>query len=72
VELEGATAELALDQGVLLGNGRQIPLCEVEVEHKSGDEAVTAAFAQALANRFGLAPEGKSKFRRAMDLAQSE
>ncbi len=34
VELESCTVELALDSGVLLGSGRELPLCEVEVELK--------------------------------------
>ena len=68
IELPGAQAELALDRGVLTGGGREVPLCEVEVEHKSGAEEETVAFARELAARFGLEPEEKSKFRRALDL----
>ncbi len=66
------TAELALDQGVLIGGGREIPFWEVEAEHKRGDPAETLAFAQALAEKFGLAAEHKSKFARAMALAEGE
>ena len=57
IELPGAQAELALDRGVLTGGGREVPLCEVEVEHKSGAEEETVAFARELAARFGLEPE---------------
>lgn len=66
------TAELALDQGVLLGGGREIPLCEVEVELKSGSDGAALAFARQLAQQFGLSEEKYSKFRRAMDLAAGE
>lgn len=66
VELEGAVAEVALDEGVLLGGGKELPLCELEVELKAGDRAAVVAFAQGLADRFGLAEEPQSKFRRAM------
>lgn len=66
VQLEGAVAEIALDQGVLLGGGKELPLCEIEVEQKSGDREQVLAFAQGLADRFGLEPEPQSKFRRAM------
>ena len=69
VQLEGAVAEVALDQGKLLGGGKEQPLCELEVEQKSGDRNAVIAFASALADRFGLEPEPKSKFRRAADLA---
>lgn len=67
--LDGGSAELAVDRGVLLGGGRELPLCEVEVELKSGPDAVTLAFAAELAKTYGLKPESKSKFRRARDLA---
>ncbi len=65
VILPGGTVELALDQGVLIGGSREIPLCEVEVELKSGETAVCDSFAAELAARFGLLPEEKSKFARA-------
>ena len=64
--------ELALDQGVLLGGGKEIPLCEVEVELKSGQPEQAVAFAQALAEKFGLQSENRSKFRRALALAKGE
>ena len=67
--LEDCTVEIALDQGVLTGRGKEIPLCEVEVELKEGEDAAAAAFAAALAEEFGLAPEEKSKFARALALA---
>ena len=64
------TAELALDSGVLLGGGREIPLCEVELELKSGDKNAMIMYTQLLAHRFKLIPERKSKFRRAAALAE--
>ena len=64
--------ELALDQGCLMGGGKEIPLCEVEVELKSGDEAGAVAFARQLARDYGLQPEENSKFRRALALAKGE
>ena len=72
VEFSGAVLELALDQGILLGGGKEIPLCEVEVELKSGDPAAAVEFSDALAQRFGLIPQKKSKFRRALALARGE
>lgn len=66
------TAELALDRGVLLGGGREIPLCEVEVELKTGSDQAAVALAQALAAQYGLEPETGSKFRRALALAKGE
>ena len=72
VNFEGATVELALDKGVLLGGGRQLPLCEVEVELKDGAVDKAVAYAATLAVQYGLEPEKRSKFARAMDLAKGE
>ena len=69
LELDDCTVELALDQGVLMGAGKEIPLCEVEVELKSGEDSAAIAFAQSLAREFSLAVEKKSKFARALALA---
>lgn len=72
LELEGCTVELALDEGSLTGGGREIPLCEVEVELLSGSREAACAYARALAVRFGLQQEAYSKFRRALALAKGE
>ena len=60
--------ELALDQGVLLGGGKEIPLCELEVEHKEGSREAMETFAGELAGIYHLQPEEKSKFARALAL----
>ena len=70
--VDGAVVEIALDRGVLLGGGREVALCEVEVELKDGQPEAAVAFAQELAEKFGLRPEQKSKFRRALALAEGE
>lgn len=70
--LGDTTVELALDKGILTGGGKEIPLCEVEVELKSGDRNEALTFARILAEKFGLQPEKKSKFRRALALAKGE
>ena len=69
LEVPGGTVELALDTGVLTGRGKELPLAEVEVELKEGSDEAAVAFAHALAGEFGLIPEEKSKFARAMALA---
>jgi len=70
--MDDLTVELALDQGILLGGGKTVPLCEVEVELKSGTRQAADAFANFLAVRFGLTPEKGSKFRRALALSKGE
>ena len=64
--------EIALDFGHLLAGDRKAPLCEVEIELKSGSQAVCVAFARKLAELYQLIPEEKSKFRRALDLYRGE
>lgn len=70
IALPGAVLELALDEGVLLGGGKELPFAEVEAELKNGSEDAVVAFAQALAEEFGLTPEPRSKVQRAMALAK--
>ena len=70
LELPGCTAELALDEGILLGGGKELPFREVEVELKEGSEEAVTAFAKSLAAELNLVPEYKSKVARARQLVQ--
>ncbi len=70
IALADCTVELALDAGVLMGGGREIPLCEIEVELKSGSPAAAEGFAQTLAAELGLTEEPLSKFARASNLSK--
>ena len=70
IETPAFSAELAIDSGVLLGGGKEEPLCEVELELKSGDRDAMIAYMEYLALRHGLVPEPHSKFRRAKALAE--
>ncbi|MBQ6839882.1 MAG: CYTH domain-containing protein [Oscillospiraceae bacterium] len=72
LDLGGCVIEIALDTGILTGGDRQIPLCEVEVELKQGEERSCVAFAQNLVRKYGLEPEERSKFRRALALYRGE
>ena len=58
--------------GVLTAGNREIPLCELEVELKSGSETAAIAWAEHFAARFGLQPEQNRKFRRALMLSKGE
>lgn len=72
VTVGSGTAELALDQGVLMGGGKETPLCEVEVEKKTCREMDCLAYASFLASSYGLKREEKSKFLRAQALYKGE
>lgn len=70
LELGDAVLELALDSGILSGGKETAPLCEVEVELKSGPKEAADLFASELAEAYSLTLENKSKFRRALALYQ--
>ena len=72
LSLSGGSVELALDEGILMGGNREEPLCEVEVELKSGSMAMCDRFAEELSCRFSLKPEEKSKFSRALALYKGD
>ncbi len=64
----GTTVELALDQGVLLGGGKELPFAELEVELKEGHPDECRIIGHLLAANFGLEPEHRSKYIRAREL----
>lgn len=66
--LRECVIEIALDEGVLTGGGKELPLCELEVELKEGSREAMDAFAQELAQIYGMQEESKSKFARAVSL----
>lgn len=68
LQLDGARCELCGDIGHLFGGGRSRDLCELELELKDGGEAVMLDYARALAEKYGLREEKKSKFERAEEL----
>lgn len=72
IETEGAVLELALDEGVLLGGGKELPFTEVEVELKEGSEEAAVRFASQLAGSLGLKPEPRSKVARARALVSDK
>ena len=68
--LRDCVMEIALDEGVLTGGGKELPLCELEAELKEGSREAADAFAAELAAVYGLQAEPKSKFARALALNQ--
>lgn len=62
------TAELALDEGILLGGGKEIPLREVELELKAGSDGALLELGRKFAGEYALEVEPKSKFARASAL----
>lgn len=67
---DGSEAELALDVGDLTGGAARLPIFEMELELMRGCPEEAQKLAKSLAKKFGLVAEHKSKFARAMALAQ--
>ena len=72
INFADSVLELALDSGVLLGGGKELPLYEVEVELLTGETRDTDLYSAILSEKFHLQEEKESKFRRAMALAKGE
>lgn len=72
LQLEDCCLELALDRGILTGGGKEIPLCEVEVELKEGERVSADLFALLLSSQYRLTVQRYSKFRRALALYKGE
>ena len=70
IHWQDSILELALDKGLLLGGGNEMPLAEVEVELKQGSEAAALDFAAGLASELGLKEEPRSKVARAISLTK--
>ena len=62
------TAELALDRGELGRLDKRAPICEVELEYKSGSVESFHEFAARLQNGYGLVVQPLSKLARAITL----
>ena len=72
LRFEGAEIELALDQGEVVGGEDREPICEVELELKSGGPAALFALARQLANAAPLYLSFDSKASRGQALVSGE
>ena len=66
---DGSVIEIAADNGQILSGDRQEAICEIELELKSGNVASVLKLGAALAERYPLAVEARSKFLRGLMLA---
>ena len=66
------TAEIALDQGVFLGNGQEQAFSELEVELKSGSREAAENLAKIISRKYGLTDLWISKYERALALSKGE
>lgn len=69
IQLSAVTVvEAALDQGTLTAGDKKVPIEELELEIKRGQERDLLRFTAALAQAIPLWPEERSKFKRGLDL----
>ncbi|MBR4017383.1 MAG: CYTH domain-containing protein [Oscillospiraceae bacterium] len=64
--------EMALDYGKLFAGDREVPLCELELELKSGNKKSFDLFVWSVAGEYLLEEETDSKFCRAFRLYKGE
>lgn len=69
LSFEGSVIEAALDRGMIMAVGKQVPILEVELELKQGSPAELLKFGARLARQYPLVLERKSKFLRGLLLA---
>lgn len=72
IPITDGVLELALDHGHLFAGERKAPLCEVELELKSGDRKSFDLFVWSVSGEFLLEEEPESKFRRALRLYKGD
>lgn len=65
----GSCIELALDVGEIKAGTRREPICELELELKSGQVEDVVRLGEALAQAYRLTPEERSKYQRGIILA---
>ncbi len=69
IEWRSSLVEIALDQGKIVANEKEIPICEVELELKSGDKSDLSSLTEELTKKFFLVPSNDSKYHRGLILA---
>lgn len=63
-----AKIEIALDEGEIIAAGRSVPIREMELELKSGDEDALSILSSWLQKQLGVIEEDQSKFARGLAL----
>ncbi|MBQ8748739.1 MAG: CYTH domain-containing protein [Oscillospiraceae bacterium] len=72
IPITDGLVEMALDYGYLFAGDKKEPLCEMELELKSGDKRSFDLFVWSVSGEFLLEEEPKSKFARARKLYRGE
>lgn len=68
IKYKSSVLELAVDYGKIIANNKEVPIMEIEIELKKGDENDIIAFKEEYLNEYELTVETESKFARGVDL----
>lgn len=68
VDTESTILEISIDHGQIITENYVEPVCEMEIELFSGSEDVMMKIGQAMAEKYGLVSEKRSKFYRGLVL----
>ena len=60
--------EISYDEGIVVNGDKKAPISEMEIELYSGSRADMEEFVDKIAQKHGLEPENRSKFRQGIDL----
>lgn len=69
LRMGGSLIEAAVDIGSVWGKNAHLPICEVELELKEGDEEKLIELKNMLQDEFALVPSGISKYHQGLILA---
>lgn len=58
----------SVDEGAILGKGKELPILELEIELFSGDESDILEIGEYISQKYDLKPENRSKFARGLAL----
>jgi inorganic triphosphatase YgiF len=62
--------EIAIDEGEIVTDFGNLPICELEIELFTGDQAEVRKLGDMLAEKYGLIPEDRSKYARGLKLLE--
>lgn len=71
LDVDGTKIELVTDQGVIKGNGREVEICEVELEFKSGEINIVKEIGDNLKAKYELNPSLSTKHNIGLELWKS-
>lgn len=72
VDTGKSICEVAIDTGEISTDYGDLPICELEIELFSGSKEDVSAIGNVLAEKYGLAPEDRSKYARGLALIKNQ